>query len=99
MAEPIAKVCVACGRTMLWRKRWERSWDEVQYCSAACRRRGVRQVDRELEAAIVRLLKGRARGATICPGEAARSVGGDEWRLLSEPARAAVRRLQAEGHA
>ncbi len=95
--EPIAKACVACGRTMRWRKKWERSWDEVRYCSAACRRRGVRQVDRELEAAIVRLLGCRARSATICPDEAAKSVGDAGWRLLREPARAAARRLQAEG--
>jgi hypothetical protein len=35
-----SKPCVACGRQMIWRKRWERSWDEVRYCSDACRRAG-----------------------------------------------------------
>ncbi len=35
-----AKPCVACGRPMTWRKRWEKNWDEVKYCSDACRRRG-----------------------------------------------------------
>jgi len=44
----------------------------------------LRQVDRELEAAIVRLLSGRSGGATICPGEAARAVGGDEVRWVGE---------------
>lgn len=33
------KPCQACGRPMSWRKRWARSWDEVRYCSDACRRR------------------------------------------------------------
>ncbi|MFZ9767591.1 MAG: DUF2256 domain-containing protein [Candidatus Limnocylindrus sp.] len=33
------KVCVVCGRPFQWRKRWERVWDEVKYCSDACRRR------------------------------------------------------------
>ena len=33
-----AKPCLACGRLMSWRKRWERCWDEVKYCSDACRR-------------------------------------------------------------
>lgn len=99
MSEPAAKICVVCGRTMRWRKSWERSWDEVRHCSAACRRRGVRPVDRELESAIVRLLSGLPRGATICSSEAARAVGGAEWRPLTEPARAAARRLQADGRA
>ena len=84
---------------MPWRKKWERSWEEVRHCSAACRRRGVRPVDRELEAAIAHLLSGRSRGATICPSEAAKAVGGAEWRPLMEPARAAARRLHADGHA
>jgi hypothetical protein len=33
-----SKPCVACGRPMSWRKRWARTWDEVKYCSDACRR-------------------------------------------------------------
>jgi hypothetical protein len=84
---------------MVWRKRWERSWDEVRHCSAACRRRGVTPVDRQLEASILDLLSHRSRGATICPSEAARAVGDDDWRTLMEPARAAARRLQADGRA
>jgi len=86
-----------CGRTMEWRKKWARSWDEVRYCSDACRRRGLRPVDHDLEAAIERLLDARARGATICPSEAARVVGGDDWQPLMEPTRAAARRLCADG--
>jgi hypothetical protein len=35
-----SKPCVACGRAMTWRKRWARNWDEVRYCSDACRRNG-----------------------------------------------------------
>ena len=33
-----SKPCLACGRPMTWRRRWARSWDEVKYCSDACRR-------------------------------------------------------------
>lgn len=62
-------------------------------------------MDRELETTILRLLDDRARGATICPSEAARAVvapadGGDvpdAWRELMEPARRAARRLVARG--
>lgn len=82
---------------MVWRKAWARTWDEVRYCSDACRRRKVAPVDTALEAAILELLAARAAGATICPSEAARVVGGDDWRPLMEPARAAARRLQARG--
>lgn len=82
---------------MRWRKKWERSWDEVRHCSDACRRRGVRPVDTDLETAIMSLLAAQPRGATICPSEAAKAVGGDEWESLGEPARAAGRRLCADG--
>jgi hypothetical protein len=33
-----SKPCVACGRAMSWRRHWSRNWDEVKYCSDACRR-------------------------------------------------------------
>jgi hypothetical protein len=33
-----SKPCTACGRTMAWRKRWARSWQEVKFCSDACRK-------------------------------------------------------------
>ncbi|MBM3885063.1 MAG: DUF2256 domain-containing protein [Gemmatimonadetes bacterium] len=36
-----AKTCEACGRPFTWRKKWERDWDQVRYCSDACRRRGA----------------------------------------------------------
>lgn len=31
------KICKRCDRPFHWRKKWARSWPEVQYCSAACR--------------------------------------------------------------
>ncbi|GAA1882713.1 DUF2256 and DUF3253 domain-containing protein [Lapillicoccus jejuensis] len=90
------KTCASCGRTITWRKKWERSWDDVRYCSDACRRRGVTDVDRRLEESILDLL-GRRTG-TICPSDAARAVGDeDSWRDLMEPARRAARRLVAAG--
>lgn len=33
-----SKPCKACGREMSWRKAWARNWDQVLYCSDACRR-------------------------------------------------------------
>jgi hypothetical protein len=31
------KTCAACGRPFAWRKKWEKVWDEVKYCSDRCR--------------------------------------------------------------
>lgn len=93
---PPTKPCAVCGRTITWRKKWERDWDQVRYCSAACRR-GLSATDRALESAVRDLLAARAASATICPSEAARQVGGEQWRELMEPARSAARRLVAAG--
>jgi hypothetical protein len=97
---PEPKTCQSCGRTIEWRKKWERDWDQVRYCSTACRKRGVTDVDKRLEATILDLLAQRARTSTICPSDAARAVGGDDeetWRGLMEPARRAARRLVDRG--
>ena len=92
------KTCQSCGRTIEWRKKWERDWDQVRYCSASCRKRGVSDVDLRLEAAITDLLAQRARSATICPSDAARLVGDDDsWRELMEHGRRAARRLVDRG--
>jgi hypothetical protein len=50
-----------------------------------------------LESAILNLLQKRAHTSTICPSDAARAVGGDDWRTLMEPARQAAARLVEQG--
>ncbi|MBL6659672.1 MAG: DUF2256 domain-containing protein [Cryomorphaceae bacterium] len=30
------KVCATCGRPFTWRKKWERDWENVKYCSKRC---------------------------------------------------------------
>ncbi|MGJ7442759.1 DUF3253 domain-containing protein [Aquipuribacter sp. MA13-6] len=99
---PEPKTCVVCGRTIEWRARWARDWEQVRYCSQGCRRRGLGDVDAELERTTLALLDARARTATVCPSEVARSVAGPDadeaaWRALMEPARMAARRLVAGG--
>ncbi len=32
------KLCAACGLPFTWRKKWERDWDAVRYCSDRCRK-------------------------------------------------------------
>ena len=96
MAMP-SKICATCGRTMEWRKSWERTWDSVKYCSKSCRTHKPDRTDQALESAIESLLDSRSRGASICPSEAARLVGGESWRDLLERSRQAARRLAAQG--
>ena len=91
------KTCVSCGRRIEWRAKWARDWPNVKYCSDACRSRAVGAIDLQLQERILELLKTRAGSATICPSEAARAIGGEEWRQLMEPARRAARRLVALG--
>ncbi|RKO26825.1 DUF3253 domain-containing protein [Pseudarthrobacter phenanthrenivorans] len=52
---------------------------------------------RRLEESILELLAARAATSTICPSEAARAVGGEDWRDAMGPAREAARRLVAAG--
>jgi hypothetical protein len=95
------KICRACGRTFSWRRKWEKDWDAVKFCSDACRGNKPGEADAALEAAILELLAARGRDKTICPSEAAKLVGGNQnrsdWESLMEPARAAARRLVAQG--
>lgn len=95
------KLCQTCGRAFSWRKKWERDWDVIRYCSDACRGHKPGEADRALEAAILELLAERGRDKTICPSEAAKLVGGAaarrDWESLMEPARSAARRLVAAG--
>ncbi|MCH9722211.1 MAG: DUF2256 domain-containing protein [Actinomycetia bacterium] len=32
------RVCETCGREFEWRKKWERDWANVRYCSDGCRK-------------------------------------------------------------
>ncbi|GGL68270.1 hypothetical protein GCM10010840_02850 [Deinococcus aerolatus] len=36
-SERPSKVCPVCGLPFSWRKKWERDWDSVRYCSDRCR--------------------------------------------------------------
>ncbi|HEX8325293.1 MAG TPA: DUF3253 domain-containing protein [Tepidisphaeraceae bacterium] len=88
-----SKPCLRCGREMTWRKKWERNWEAVKYCSDACRRHTPSAIDAALEAAIIDLLTRRDAGASACPSEAARAVRAVGWEPLMEAARRAGRRL------
>jgi hypothetical protein len=31
-----SKICVQCKKSFSWRKKWEKNWNEVKYCSQKC---------------------------------------------------------------
>lgn len=33
------KICPVCEKPFTWRKKWEKNWDDVKYCSERCGRR------------------------------------------------------------
>ncbi|MEL7111040.1 MAG: DUF2256 domain-containing protein [Pseudomonadota bacterium] len=39
-----SKVCPVCARPFVWRKKWERNWDAIVYCSERCRRNKKQKV-------------------------------------------------------
>lgn len=100
---PEDKTCASCGRRIEWRRKWERDWDSVRYCSTACRRHGVTATDQALEQALLTLLGQGSAGRTVSVERAAEVVAGgtaaapDDTAALIEPARRAARRLVAAG--
>ncbi|NBR05482.1 MAG: DUF2256 domain-containing protein [Planctomycetes bacterium] len=32
------KICQTCQRPFSWRKKWEKVWNDVKYCSEKCNR-------------------------------------------------------------
>jgi hypothetical protein len=101
------KICKTCERPFAFRKEHEQDWDIVKFCSESCRSQRANASGADLESAILSLLAERGPGKTICPSEAARFVAGNDhdkarperrdWEALMEPARAAARRLVAQG--
>ncbi|GAA3571850.1 hypothetical protein GCM10022197_30550 [Microlunatus spumicola] len=93
---PPDKTCASCGRRIEWRAKWAKNWDDVRYCSDACRRRKLTSVDVRLEA-LLRALVEKAGRQGVDPDDAARCVDPTAGETLHEPARRAARRLVAAG--
>ncbi|MCU1633174.1 MAG: hypothetical protein JWM61_1826 [Micrococcaceae bacterium] len=91
-----SKTCRSCGRRIEWRKKWERTWEDVAYCSDACRARKVRPIDTALEEWLLARLSAGSRGSDVDPADAAAAFGAD-GTTVHEPARRAARRLVQRG--
>ncbi|KUI39088.1 DUF3253 domain-containing protein [Mycobacterium sp. GA-2829] len=51
----------------------------------------------ELRTAILRMARDRGPSSSICPSDAARAVGGEQWRDLMDDARDTARELARAG--
>ncbi|MFZ5972244.1 MAG: DUF2256 domain-containing protein [Bacteroidota bacterium] len=38
------KICPICMRPFTWRKKWEKDWSQVKYCSNRCRMQSKKTV-------------------------------------------------------
>ena len=38
-----SKICITCKKPFSWRKKWQKVWDQVKYCSEKCKRNKVRK--------------------------------------------------------
>lgn len=68
----LEKVCAQCGRSFEWRKKWEKNWSEIKYCSDRCRGLSRHQGKAEsifFQKQILELLQLRSVGKSICPSE------------------------------
>lgn len=54
-------------------------------------------VRKRLEAAMLALAAHRGHGSSTCPSDAARAIGGDQWRDLMDDARQLARELAKSG--
>ncbi len=53
--------------------------------------------EQRLRAAILEMARDRGPAKSICPSDAARAVGGEDWRDLMDQARGVARQLAREG--
>jgi hypothetical protein len=98
-----SKICATCGRPFSWRKKWERNWDEIRYCSSACRGKKKRHAHGDLAELLMQMAQERFP-KTLCPSEVARryeqgreNQSEESWRQWMEPLRSAARLLVAAG--
>ena len=87
-----SKNCVKCGRIIEYRKKWEKNWSDIKYCSDQCRKSKLTAEDLSYEAKILQLLSERSSSSTICPSEVLPAEDKKNKQLM-EDVRQAARRL------
>ena len=88
--------CSSCGRSFTWRKSFAKNWEDVKYCSKACRKRKLSKIDQQIENSILELLETQTYPTPLSTGQIANLLDfGDDKNLLESIKRAA-RRLEAK---
>ena len=87
------KICKSCGRPFEWRKKWERDWDQVVYCSQKCK---SEKVPEKYKLKIIEALESQTPKSSICPSQIL-SDANKKNKLLMERVRSAARILVHEG--
>lgn len=92
------KACSYCGREITYRKKWEKNWEEVKFCSDRCRSdsRKYKKESLELETKILGLLEHRGKGKTICPSEVLGNLEKQDTEKMEQVRRAARRLVHAD---
>ena len=91
------KTCAVCGRRIEWRAKWAKNWDAVRYCSGACRRTRLDDLDRRFERDILETLRALPSRGTVTPQRIVERADAAAARDAHERARRAARRLVANG--
>lgn len=90
-----SKTCHSCGRTFAYRKSLKNNWEEVKYCSKACRKRKVSEIDKRIEEKILEMLEDQLHHSSISTSEIAKTIDTKSDRSLFEPIKRAARRLES----
>jgi hypothetical protein len=88
-----SKICSSCGREFEFRKKWEKNWEHVKFCSDECRKNKNKF---DYSARILDLLHLKGKGETICPSEVLESDQRQDKALL-EHVRRSARQLAHNG--
>ena len=89
------KLCASCGRSFGYQKRWEKTWEDVRYCSSSCRKDKFEKRDSKFEEAILRHLTEQKQFIDLA--EIEKDFESENYRNLRERIRRAARRLVAKG--
>jgi hypothetical protein len=76
----IVKTCLTCGREIEPRKKWDKNWAEIKYCSDGCRKNKVRDTYEEQLLAALRALP---RDATLDPVDPSTARGPIQIKLVN----------------
>ena len=86
--------CSSCGRSFTWRKSFAKNWEDVKYCSSACRNRKLSKIDQQIENSILELLEAETYSNPLSTDQIADFLDFGNDKNLLESIKRAARRLE-----